>query len=259
MSGRQAVAWVLIGAGAIALLARVGPGTGWLWVALAAAGFLAAYRQQGTYAFLVVGSILAGVAAGILLEGAWGWPGAFLMCLGAGFLVIDRVEPKESRWPIYPAAILIGLGLVYWLFRAGIVQSLWFPFLLIIAGIYLLRRPERSEWVEVGEETSAEPNGATVAPTGIAEEQREAGAPDPAATPSEREPADGAGRTDGADGRDTGRANADEPNADEPNEAAEEERQTAAPDPARAFEGTEDVNSNDATTEGVDSTDEKPS
>ena len=163
MSGRQVVAWVLIGAGAVALLARVGPGTGWLWVALAAAGFLATYRQQGIYAFLVVGSILAGVAAGILLEGAWGWPGAFLMSLGLGFLVIDRVEPKESRWPIYPAAILVGLGLVYWLFRAGIVQSLWFPFLLIIAGIYLLRRTERGEWVEVGDGPRPEPP-ATPAP-----------------------------------------------------------------------------------------------
>lgn len=168
MNGRQLVAYVLIGAGAVALLARVGPGTGWLWVALAGVGFLAAYRQQGTYAFLVVGAILAGIAAGILLEGAWRWPGAFLMSLGASFLVIDRVEPKESRWPIYPAAILVGLGLVYWLFRAGIVQSLWFPFLLIIGGIYLLRKPQRSEWVEVGEEgptsSEKEPTSAPPAP-----------------------------------------------------------------------------------------------
>ncbi|MEX2534967.1 MAG: hypothetical protein WD273_05130 [Trueperaceae bacterium] len=152
MNGRRVVAYVLIGAGSLALLARVGPDTGWLWVAVAAAGFLAAYRQQGTYAFLVVGGVLAGVAGGLLLEGAWRWPGAFLMSLGAGFLVIDRVEPKPSRWPIYPAAVLVGVGLVYWLFRAGIVQSLWFPFLLIIGGIYLLRRRETSGWVEVGEE-----------------------------------------------------------------------------------------------------------
>ncbi|HEX7004012.1 MAG TPA: hypothetical protein VF168_07480 [Trueperaceae bacterium] len=187
MSGRQVVAWVLIGAGAIALLARVGPGTGWLWVALASAGFLAAYRQQGTYAFLVVGSILGGIAAGILLEGAWGWPGAFLMCLGLGFLVIDRVEPKESRWPIYPAAVLIGLGLVYWLFRAGIVQSLWFPFLLIIAGIYLLRRPRGSEWVEVGDGPQEE---ATGTPSEAVSERSEPppGAPAGRGAPSPDEP-----------------------------------------------------------------------
>lgn len=170
MSGRQLIAYVLIGAGAVALLARVGPGTGWLWVALAAAGFLAAYRQQGTYAFLVVGGVLAGLAGGILLEGAWRWPGAFLMSLGAGFLVIDWVEPKKRRWPIYPAAVLIGLGLVYWLFRSGIVQSLWFPFLLIIGGIYLLRKPKRSEWVEVGEEGASSDEGTTTAPTAPATE-----------------------------------------------------------------------------------------
>lgn len=189
MSARQLVAWVLIGAGAIALLARVGPGTGWLWVALAAAGFLAAYRQQGTYAFLVLGGVLAGAAAGILLEGAWGWPGAFLMSLGAGFLVVDRAEPKESRWPIYPAAILIGLGLVYWLFSAGIVQSLWFPFLLIIAGIFLLRKPERSEWVEVGESEEptdvGESDTASVAPPVAGMETEEPVAEGPPGTASE--------------------------------------------------------------------------
>jgi hypothetical protein len=152
VSTRQLAAYVLIGLGVLALLARVGPGTGWLWVALAAGGFLAAYRHEHTYAFLVVGGILGGIAIGLLLEGAWGWQGAFLMSLGAGFLAIDRLEPKPSRWPIYPAAVLIGLGFVYWLFRAGIIRSLWFPVLLIIAGIYLLRRPPGSEWVEVGEE-----------------------------------------------------------------------------------------------------------
>jgi MFS family permease len=150
VSTRQVIAWALIGIGALALLSRVGPGTGWLWVALAATGFLAAYRREGTYAFLVVGAILAGMAVGLLLEGAWGWRGAFLMSLGLGFLAIDRVEPRASRWPVYPAAVLVGVGLVYWLFRAGILQSFWFPFLLIIAGLYLLNRTH-GRWVEVGE------------------------------------------------------------------------------------------------------------
>lgn len=161
MNGRRLIAYLLIGVGALALLSRVGPGTGWLWVALASVGFLAAYRQQKTYAFLVVGAILAGAAAGLLLEGAWGWPGAFLLTLGAGFLAIDFLEPRSSRWPIYPAAVLIGVGLVYWLFRAGILQSIWFPFLLIIGGIYLLRRPRRGGWVRVAEaEQAGEPGRA---------------------------------------------------------------------------------------------------
>lgn len=159
VSARQLVAYLLIGLGALALLSRVGPGTGWLWVALAAAGFLAAYRKEGTYAFLVVGGILAGTAVGLLIEGAWGWRGAFLMSLGAGFLLIDRSEPRPSRWPIYPAAVLVAVGLVYWLFSAGILQSLWFPFLLIVIGIYLLRRNEDGGWVAVDEPAAAEPAG----------------------------------------------------------------------------------------------------
>lgn len=155
MSGRRLLAYLLIAIGALALLARVGTGTGWLWAALAATGFLIAYRKERIYAFLVLGGILAGTAAGLLLEGAWGWPGAFLMALGGGFLAIDRVEPRPSRWPIYPAAALVALGLVYWLFRAGVLQSLWFPVVLIIAGVYLLRRREAEAWVRVDEDDVA--------------------------------------------------------------------------------------------------------
>lgn len=149
MNGNRTIAWVLIGLGAVALLGRIGAGTGWLWVALAAAGFLFAYRSQRTYAFLVIGGVLAGVSAGILFEGAWNWDGAFLLSLGAGFLVIDQVEPKPSRWPVYPAAILVGLGLITWLFSAGILGSIWFPILLILAGLYLLLSRSGSNWVRV--------------------------------------------------------------------------------------------------------------
>jgi hypothetical protein len=190
VTARQLVAYALIGLGALALLARVGPGSGWLWVALVAAGFLAAYRRERTYAFLVLGAVLAGTALGLLLEGAWGWHGAFLMSLGAGFLLIDRAEPRPSHWPIYPAAVLVGVGLVYWLFRAGVLQSLWFPFLLIIAGIFLLRR--RSDWVKVDDETSAERS----------DEPPAAGADAPSAWPA----APGAGQAGWPDDAVSGRA-----------------------------------------------------
>lgn len=163
MTARTLFAYVLLGFGGLALLARVGPDTGWLWVALGAVGFLAAYRKERTYAFLVIGGVLAGVAVGLLLEGAWRWPGAFLIALGAGFMLIDRLEPRRSRWPIYPAAVLIGLGLLVWLFRAGVLQSLWFPLLMIVAGIYLLRRPRTDNWVEV-DEPSRQPQSATSDP-----------------------------------------------------------------------------------------------
>ena len=43
---------------------------------------LVAYSRKRTYRFLVAGSILAGVAVGILLEQIWGWDGIFLIGLG---------------------------------------------------------------------------------------------------------------------------------------------------------------------------------
>ncbi|MEX2541781.1 MAG: hypothetical protein WD314_08225 [Trueperaceae bacterium] len=207
MNAKQLVAYVLIGVGALALLSRVGPGTGWLWVALAATGFLAAYRKERTYAFLVVGGVLAGTAAGLLIEGAWGWRGAFLMSLGAGFLLIDRGEPRPSRWPIYPAAVLVAVGLVYWLFSAGILQSLWFPFLLIVIGIYLLRRNEDGGWVKVDDPGAPEP--AADEPAGAGPEVG-----DPAwGVPEIYEPAVDEPSEEAPSGEDP---DADEPDTDEP-------------------------------------------
>lgn len=201
MRSSQLLAYLLIGVGTVALLSRVGPGTGWLWVALAATGFLAAYRKEGTYALLVVGCILAGIAAGFLLEGAWGWHGAFLMSLGAGFLAIDRIEPRESRWPIYPAAGFVGVGLVYWLFRTGVLQSLWFPFLMIVFGVYLLRRNEGSGWVEVGGDpkTPGETPGETPVDAPVtAPATEEAAAPGTSASRPDDEPRRGAADDDPA-------------------------------------------------------------
>jgi hypothetical protein len=146
------IAYGLIAVGAIALIANLSGNTGWLWVAVVATAFLAAYVSQRQYGFLVVGSILAGVAIGILLEGAWGWSGAFLISLGVGFFAIDRIEPRPSRWPRYVAALLVALGVLSGLIESGILTSIWFALLLLAAGVYLLysrqSRPERGGWVE---------------------------------------------------------------------------------------------------------------
>jgi hypothetical protein len=147
------IAYGLIAVGGIALIANLSGNTGWLWVAVVAALFLVAYVSQRQYGFLVVGSILAGVAVGILLEGAWGWSGAFLVSLGVGFFAIDRIEPRPSRWPRYVAALLIALGVLSGLIESGILTSIWFALLLLAAGVYLLYsrqgRPKREGWVEV--------------------------------------------------------------------------------------------------------------
>ncbi len=146
MNNPRFIAFALIGFGIIALASRFGGdtgwlwNTGWLWVGLVAAGFLMAYSRKRTYRFLVAGSILAGIAAGILLEQTWGWDGIFLIGLGLGFFAIDQVERRPNRWPRIVAAILIGLGLLSGLSDSGIFGSVWFAIALIAGGIYLLKR-----------------------------------------------------------------------------------------------------------------------
>lgn len=146
MNNQRYIAFALIAIGAIALASRFGGdtgwlwNTGWLWVGLVAAGFLMAYSRKRNYRFLVAGSILAGIAAGILLEQIWGWDGIFLIGLGLGFFAIDQVERRPNRWPRIVAAILIGLGLLSGLSDSGIFGSVWFAIALIAGGIYLLQR-----------------------------------------------------------------------------------------------------------------------
>ena len=148
-SDSNLLAWALIVFGGLGLLSRLDDGTGWLWPAIAAAAFIAAYRSRRTYAFLVAGSILAGLSAGLLVEGVLGWAGGTLLCLGAGFALIDRVEPSESRWPIYPATALLALGALTWLLSSGIFSTVWFPLLLIVTGAWLLMKDNEGRWVEV--------------------------------------------------------------------------------------------------------------
>ncbi len=143
-SKQRLLAFILIAIGTLAILARVSEGAAWLWVALAAGGFLYSYSRRKDYGMLVTGSVLAGVAIGILLEASWGWNGAFLISLGAGFLAIDRVEPKSNHWPLYAAAILGSLGLLVGLLENGILSSIWFALLVIVIGVVLIARGEKA-------------------------------------------------------------------------------------------------------------------
>jgi hypothetical protein len=140
LDNQRIIAFALIAIGALAIVARVADNTGWLWVGLIAGGFLWAYLARKLYGLLVIGSILAGVAVGILLEGTWGWNGAFLISLGAGFFAIHQVEAKENPWPIYVAGILAGLGFVVGILESGLFTSIWFAILLIAVGIFLISR-----------------------------------------------------------------------------------------------------------------------
>ena len=156
MKNNNVIAYLLIGVGALALLARTSGDAGWFWVGLVAAAFLAAYASRKSYGMLVPGCILTGIAVGLMLEGAWGWDGAFLISLGMGFVAIDRVEPRKSRWSVLVGGILAVLGLLIGLAESGALGSIWLALLLIGGGVYMVRRKQgkgstagAKGWVEV--------------------------------------------------------------------------------------------------------------
>jgi hypothetical protein len=138
MTNTRLVAYALIAIGLVALLSRLTGDSGWLWIGLVAAGFLVAYQRERVYSFLVLGSVLMGVAVGILLEGSWHWPGAFLVSLGAGVAAIDLAAPRENRWPRIVGLALIVLGVITGLAEAGVLTSSAFAVLLIAAGVVLV-------------------------------------------------------------------------------------------------------------------------
>ena len=141
MSRSNALAYLLIGLGVLALLARLTDGAGWLWLGLVAAALLVGYVQQRTYGFLVLGGVLAGSAVGLLLQAAFPrCDGVFLVALGMGLLAIDRVEAREPRWPRGLGLAFVGIGLVSGLATSGLLSSTWFALLLIAAGGVLLGR-----------------------------------------------------------------------------------------------------------------------
>jgi hypothetical protein len=173
MNRRDLLAYALIGLGVLALLARLTDGAGWIWIALVAGALLAAYAQQRTYGFLVLGGTLAGTALGLLLQQAFPrWDGLFLVALGAGLVAVDAVEPREPRWARGVGLGLAGLGLVLALLNAGVLGSAWFALLLIAVGAAMLwRRHEAGAFP---------PPLATPAPPPGASASAEAAAPTPA-------------------------------------------------------------------------------
>lgn len=162
MDNQRIIAFILIGLGTLAILTRVSDEMPWLWVGLVAAGFIWGYAQRKAYGLLITGCILTGVAVGILLEASWGWNGAFLISLGAGFFAIDQVERKDNRWPLFVAGAVAGLGLIIGLLESGVLTSIWFAVLLIAAGLFLIMQQRNggglggSKWVKFKPQEDAE-------------------------------------------------------------------------------------------------------
>jgi hypothetical protein len=133
---RRRLALLLIGLGALLTLERLTAASGWLWTALAAAGFLVAYRRQRIRGLLVLGAVLAGVSGGLLLGGL-GVPGGFFVALGVAVMAIDRVEPEPDKRTLRLGAALTAFGLLYGVAAAGWLQDARFALVLVVVGLLL--------------------------------------------------------------------------------------------------------------------------
>lgn len=143
MDQRRLLALALILLGILGLLARTSAGSGWLWLGVVAAVAIAAYANTRTYGFLLLGGVMAGSALGLLLSELARGDGVFLIGLGAGFVAVDRIEPRGQRWVRSLGVVLALLGLLVWLVDAGVLGTAWLPLLLIALGIALLWRDRR--------------------------------------------------------------------------------------------------------------------
>lgn len=165
MTKGRLIAYLLIAVGVLSLLSRAGEAN-WLWMGSVAAAFIAAYASRKNYGFLVAGAVLAGVAVGMLFPTQAGK----LLSLAVGFFVIDRVEPRPSRWPLYVAGILAALGLFSTFTASGLFGSTGFGLLLVAVGSYLLLRdrgalPRTRTTVVVPPPSAPTPDAPNAAPT----------------------------------------------------------------------------------------------
>jgi hypothetical protein len=144
----------LITLGVVFLLVNVVPerGRGGLFVLGLGAAFLVGRLTTGRYGYAVPAGILIAIGVYISLQELPGLQaisraGAFFVLLGLGFGLVYAVGLRPwAIWPLFPAGILIGLGLVVMgVSSLGALASLtwivaYWPVALVVLGVWLLFR-----------------------------------------------------------------------------------------------------------------------
>jgi hypothetical protein len=148
------VGWFLILLGVVLLVINLFELTG-SWILLAIGGaFLAWYLDSRNYGLLIPACILLGLGLASILEGVRPWYFDVewtLLWIGLAFVAIYLVDRftwhQSSTWPLWPGGILILISvwqtrwfsnLFDWLWW-GVLAD-WWPVLIILLGIWLLRR-----------------------------------------------------------------------------------------------------------------------
>ena len=144
----------LITLGVVFLLSNLVPdqARGGLVILGLGAAFIAGRLTTGRYGYAVPGGILASIGIYVIAQHLWAphglsASGLFFMLLGLGFGLVYVVGMRpESIWPLFPAVILLALGIV----QLGVASlgplaswawiAAYWPVALILLGAWLLLR-----------------------------------------------------------------------------------------------------------------------
>lgn len=138
MQVRRVVIVVLAFAGLVAAADLLGR-SGWAWALVAGGAFAYGHARTGSHELLAVGGALVGVSVGLVF-GAWGWPGAFPLSVGAGLVTADWLAPRTGSWTLPLGATLLLAGLAIGVFASRATAATALALALVALGVLLTAR-----------------------------------------------------------------------------------------------------------------------
>ncbi|HEY3061052.1 MAG TPA: DUF4097 family beta strand repeat-containing protein [Chloroflexota bacterium] len=153
---RSFIPLALITLGVVFLLGNMvqGPGRGGLVLLGLGAAFAIGRLTTGRYGYSVPAGILLAIGSYVSLTALIGSgplpnSGWFFLLLGLGFVLVYVLGMRPPAiWPLFPATVLIGLGLILfgWASAAPLASFAWlasyWPAVLVLVGVWLLFREQ---------------------------------------------------------------------------------------------------------------------